>query len=171
VFPLQIYGSVGPEEENNAEDVTSVGNSLIDLGLAGARESAVSGAWDNRLDATVKSFQLDNGLDVDGVLLPGGPTETAINRSLERARTTSPLDGEDLAAHGGDYRSATKDLSDASYPSPERIARFGGHALSDRSGPTRACRGAIRMLFALVSVRPMRSPTASASRRRSSTIF
>ena len=89
--PLQLYGSVGRDEENNAEDVANVGNSLMDLGLAGAREAALSGTWDNRFDATVKSFQVDNGLDVDGVLLPGGPTQEAINQSLE-VRHRAPSD-------------------------------------------------------------------------------
>ncbi|HEY7607616.1 MAG TPA: SMI1/KNR4 family protein [Alphaproteobacteria bacterium] len=83
---LQLYGSVGPDEENDAEDVANVGNSLMDIGLPGAGDAALSGAWDNRFDATVKSFQGNNGLDVDGALLPGGPTHAAINRSLETAR-------------------------------------------------------------------------------------
>jgi hypothetical protein len=83
---LQLYGSVGPEEENDADDVANVSHSLAELGLPGARDAALSGAWDNRFDATVKSFQADSGLDVDDVLLPGGPTQVAINQSLEAMR-------------------------------------------------------------------------------------
>lgn len=87
---LQLYGSVGPDEENVAEDVASVGNSLVDLGLSDARDAARSGVWENRFDATVKSFQETNGLDVDGILLPGGPTQAAINSALEQRRSAVP---------------------------------------------------------------------------------
>ncbi len=83
---LQLYGSAGPDEENAAEDVANVSQSLVELSLSAAHDVALSGAWDNRLDATVKSFQANNGLDVDGVLLPGGPTQAAINRSLDTMR-------------------------------------------------------------------------------------
>jgi hypothetical protein len=86
VFPVRLFGSIGPDEENDSDDVASVGNSLVDLGLDGARDAADTGAWDNHFDSSVKSFQEHNGLDVDGVLHPGGPTEAALNQSLELRR-------------------------------------------------------------------------------------
>jgi hypothetical protein len=86
VFPVRLFGSIGLDEENDSDDVASVGNSLVDLGLDGARDAADTGAWDNHFDSSVKSFQERKGLDVDGVLYPGGPTEAALNQSLELRR-------------------------------------------------------------------------------------
>jgi hypothetical protein len=123
VPPLQLYGSVGPEEENNPEDVTRVGNSLFDLGLTGARDAAHSGAWDNSLDASVKSFQETNGLEVDGILLPGGPTQATINRSLEsrrdafRPRASDTLDRPSSESE----RASSGDEADALRNSPRNI--------------------------------------------------
>ena len=86
MFPVRLFGSIGLDEENDSDDVAGVGNSLVDLGLDGARDAADTGAWDNNFDSSVKSFQERNGLDVDGVLHPGGPTEAALNQSLELRR-------------------------------------------------------------------------------------
>lgn len=36
----------------------------------------------------IRSFQKDNGLKVDGLMRPGGPTETAINASMENPANT-----------------------------------------------------------------------------------
>ncbi len=44
--------------------------------------AARTGVWDADFEGGVRSFQADNGLDVDGVLLPDGPTQRSINDSL-----------------------------------------------------------------------------------------
>lgn len=86
MFPVRLFGSIGPDEENDSDNVASIGNSLVNLGFDGARDAADTGAWDNHFDSSVKSFQEHNGLDVDGVLHPGGPTEAALNQSVELRR-------------------------------------------------------------------------------------
>lgn len=82
MFPLQILGAVGPDQENAFEDVSRVASALAEVGESGAQGAALSGRWDDSLDKSVKSFQDNHGLDIDGVLLPGGPTENQINLRL-----------------------------------------------------------------------------------------
>lgn len=50
---------------------------------------------DNDLFAGIKSFQRDHGLKVDGLLRPGGETETTLNAALRHADPSRPIpDGE-----------------------------------------------------------------------------
>ena len=60
---------------------------MVALGRWGALEAARSGQHDEAFDREIRSYQTDNGLEPDGILLPGGPTQTKLNQSL----TASPL--------------------------------------------------------------------------------
>lgn len=54
------------------------------LGYYAPLDGAEPGAWvDSDLFAGIKKFQRDNGLKVDGLMRPGGPTERALNDALE----------------------------------------------------------------------------------------
>lgn len=49
------------------------------------------GDWvDNEVFDAIRRFQKDNRLEVDGLMKPGGPTETAINRLIQRTAFASP---------------------------------------------------------------------------------
>jgi hypothetical protein len=83
---LQIYGSVGPGLANDPEDVANVGSALVGLGLSGAQRATETGEWDSELHESVRTFQENKGLQVDGILRPHGPTQFAISQSIEDAR-------------------------------------------------------------------------------------
>src|SRR5437870_1113446 len=90
MFPLQLFGSVGPDQENSIEDVTRVASALAEYGDTNAYQAARTGQWDSSLDNSVRVFQENNGLDVDGILVPRGPTQGAINRMLQTQRVSEP---------------------------------------------------------------------------------
>ncbi len=81
---LHLRSPVGRDEVNDIDDIASTGTALVDLGLDAAGDAAQTGTWDDEFDSTIRAYQERNGLDVDGILLPGGPTETAINTALRK---------------------------------------------------------------------------------------
>lgn len=52
--------------------------------------------FDRDLDGAVRAFQEDNGLLVDGLITPGGPTERNIRRARGELPADAPLDLADL---------------------------------------------------------------------------
>jgi hypothetical protein len=79
---LYLRNAIGPEEANDGDDIANTGSALRELGSDSADAAAQTGVWDDELDSSIRSYQEQKRLDVDGVLLPGGPTETAINADL-----------------------------------------------------------------------------------------
>lgn len=69
-------GSLGPGD--SGPPVVALRNRLIAMGYL---ERSVTAEYDARLQAAVVEFQLDNGIDADGVA--GGDTIRAVNRSVE----------------------------------------------------------------------------------------
>lgn len=86
MIPLGLSGSVGYDEDNDPNDVARTGNALATLGHFDALEAAQSGMFDGSLDGAIRRYQSENDLDADGVLLPNGPTQNALNESLRDHR-------------------------------------------------------------------------------------
>lgn len=79
MLPLSLWGSVGPDLENDPDDVRSVATNLWSLGYAGSREAAETGEWNDALETNVREYQRANGLTIDGLARPGGETEHSLN--------------------------------------------------------------------------------------------
>ncbi len=80
---LDLVGSVGQDQENEAADIKNTAASLAELGIGRMDRAGQTGAWDGDFDSGVRDYQASNGLEVDGILLPGGPTQRRINDTLE----------------------------------------------------------------------------------------
>lgn len=74
--PFKLHGSVGGSGvDNHRPDVAKVESFLTDTGYyKPLTEDGPSGYHNAGLDKAIRGFQQDNGLAVDGVLKPGGPT-------------------------------------------------------------------------------------------------
>lgn len=72
-----IGGSVGNRMRNAAEDILKVRDSLLRMGY-GAAEQLGNTILTRDMDNAIKEFQKDNNLKVDGILKPGGETESRI---------------------------------------------------------------------------------------------
>jgi len=61
------------------EDVLSAKRALMKLGYYAPLEEDDPGPWvDSALFSGIKNFQHDEGLKVDGLMRPGGPTEGSL---------------------------------------------------------------------------------------------
>lgn len=87
---LGLFGSVGFEEENDALDITQTAVALSSIGHSSALNAAQTGQFDGGLNNAIRDYQIENYLDSDGVLLPNGPTEASLNRTLAIRRPHRP---------------------------------------------------------------------------------
>ncbi|HSV28791.1 MAG TPA: peptidoglycan-binding domain-containing protein, partial [Candidatus Omnitrophota bacterium] len=72
---------VGPDQPNRREDVIKVETILGNTGHHDlAATAGPLGWWGERQEKAVKAWQGENGLKVDGVLKPGGPTIASLRR-------------------------------------------------------------------------------------------
>ncbi|MBF0325054.1 MAG: peptidoglycan DD-metalloendopeptidase family protein [Alphaproteobacteria bacterium] len=72
---------VGPDQPNRREDVVKVETILGNTGLHDlAATNGPLGYWGERQEKSVRDWQTQNGLKVDGVLNPGGPTITSLGK-------------------------------------------------------------------------------------------
>ncbi len=80
--PFALHGSVGASgADNHRPDVAKIENLLGDAGYyKPMTDSGPNGGHNPNLDSAIRSFQKDKGLQVDGLLKPGGPTQEAIDR-------------------------------------------------------------------------------------------
>lgn len=73
---------VGPDQPNRREDVIKIETILGNTGHHDlARTDGPLGFWGERSEQAVKSWQGENGLKVDGLLKPGGPTITSLKKA------------------------------------------------------------------------------------------
>ncbi len=98
MIPLNLSGSVGYDEDNDPNDIAQTGAALATLGRLDALDAVQSGKFDDGLDNAIRTYQSDNGLDPDGVLLPNGPTQNSLKDALRDHRPGPSLfpveDGE-----------------------------------------------------------------------------
>lgn len=77
----RIGASIGNNRRNEESDVRGIKDSLSALGLF--REEPRHGYITRDMDSAIKTFQRDSGLKIDGIMNPGGETETALRREIE----------------------------------------------------------------------------------------
>jgi hypothetical protein len=81
---LSLRAPLGPDHLVEPADILDTKKTLMTLGYYEPLDGAEPGAWvDNDLFAGIKRFQRENGLKVDALLRPGGPTEAALNEALD----------------------------------------------------------------------------------------
>ena len=86
-FPFQddfftLGAPVGPDQPNRREDVIRVETILGNTGHHDlSRTDGPVGYWGQRQEQAVKDWQSQNGLTVDGLLKPGGPTITSLKQA------------------------------------------------------------------------------------------
>jgi hypothetical protein len=99
--PMDEYTSV------DLSDIVPTKRALKQLGYYQPPIGNELGAWvDNNLFDGIRRFQRDNRLRVDGVMKPGGPTETAINRQLSgNAPSHGPINARSLLDQFNRYTS------------------------------------------------------------------
>lgn len=87
-----LMDTVGNNRKNNEDDVKTVRSGLDTLNYKTDEDKAES-IFTRSMDSAIKMFQKDEGLEQDGWLRPGGPTETRLNRRLEQTKAPegSPL--------------------------------------------------------------------------------
>jgi peptidoglycan hydrolase-like protein with peptidoglycan-binding domain len=82
--PFKLQGSVGRSGADNHRP--DVAKAETFLGQAGyyqpMTEDGPSGYHNTNLDTAIRDFQRDNGLEVDGMLKPGGPTISALKKTV-----------------------------------------------------------------------------------------
>lgn len=78
---LRLSGRVGNNLENQENDVLAVKNRLHRAGYFDlTAEPEPHGYMTRNMDSAIRSYQSANGLRVDGILNPGGETETALRK-------------------------------------------------------------------------------------------
>ncbi|MBI2240140.1 MAG: hypothetical protein HYU59_04965 [Magnetospirillum gryphiswaldense] len=86
-FPFQddfftLGAPVGPDQPNRREDVIRVETILGNTGHHDlSRTDGPVGYWGQRQEQAVRDWQSQNGLKVDGLLKPGGPTITSLKQA------------------------------------------------------------------------------------------
>ncbi len=84
--PLEIKKPLARGKASDLGDVTSIADALADLGAYDKGRHGNPPRVPETLFRSIEDFQKDQGLDVDGVMLPGGPTLGRINALLPKAR-------------------------------------------------------------------------------------
>jgi hypothetical protein len=95
---FRLRASLGPTYRTDPEDVLELKKLLLALGYYSLPDQGVTEFPDRALFNGVREFQKKNGLKIDGVVRPGGPTEKALAASSPRYRCI--ICG---ALHGGVY--------------------------------------------------------------------
>jgi hypothetical protein len=94
------YG-VDPSDTLNAKRILSV------MGYYRPSENGLTPYPDSAIFDAIKSFQSDNGLRKDGVMKPGGETETTLNQHLARRfvkKAVKALNSDQLFSAFDKYR-------------------------------------------------------------------
>lgn len=87
-----ISASIGNNMENREEDVLRVKDTLSGRGLFDQTTPPEPHGYATReLDTGIKQFQSDNALKVDGIMHPGGETETALSGRANLIQGTRPV--------------------------------------------------------------------------------
>lgn len=93
---LNLRAALSPDHLAEPDDILDAKKTLMALDYYRPAEGAEAGAWvDNDLFKGIRQFQRDNGLKVDGLIRPGGPTERAMNAVLEDTPQPTPPANDD----------------------------------------------------------------------------
>ncbi len=93
---FDLVAPVGRESENERLDVAKIETLLARAGLLDLKPTAgPTGYYGARLEGAIRAFQEDEGLKVDGLINPGGPT-----LSVLAARVAAPMNTNEGADDG-----------------------------------------------------------------------
>ena len=97
-----LLNAVGPNRGNHPSDVARVERRLGGVGyLDPARASRPTGRFDDGLVRDLRAYQQANGLKVDALLNPGGPTERSLDAGIGRLRRNAAPRRVELDAERG----------------------------------------------------------------------
>ncbi len=85
--PYHLKKILGPSNNTDPDDVWATKQTLRLSGYYVPPEHGMSEFPDQRLFESIKRFQRDNGLQVDGVVYPGGKTEKRLLDQDQVAKT------------------------------------------------------------------------------------
>lgn len=90
---FKIGNTIAADTNTNPDDVVKTKAALAQTGHYEAPPYGITEVPDNAMIDGLKKFQSDNGLKVDGVMKPDGPTQAKIGETLTKAPTpmTDPL--------------------------------------------------------------------------------
>lgn len=88
---FQLKKTVGSSWITDKDDVEKTKSALNQTGDYKAPEWGITGIPDKEMFDGLKSFQKREGLEVDGVMKPGGPTETRLSKKTEKASSTKSV--------------------------------------------------------------------------------
>ncbi|MGE5504634.1 MAG: peptidoglycan-binding domain-containing protein [Actinomycetota bacterium] len=118
--PFTLHGSVGRSgADNHRPDVAKTETFLGQAGYYRPTADGPSGYHNTDLDKAIRDFQRDNGLAVDGVLEPGGPTIAAL---------------KNMVGQNGNFVQPDKTPLSPVKPSPVLYAQAGSDTRTD-AGP------------------------------------
>ena len=88
----QITGTIGNMMQNFEDDVLQVKSALERLGRFDfASRPEPHGYVTRELDGSIREYQRDRGLKIDGWMRPGGETERSLSRDLQDMSRTPPF--------------------------------------------------------------------------------
>ncbi len=82
INPFRLKGPFGSEYGIDADDILRTKKALSSLGHLPGPKGPITPYADRWMIDGLKSFQRSNGLAVDGIMKPGGPTAKALGRAL-----------------------------------------------------------------------------------------
>lgn len=100
---LHLRAALSPDHLAEPDDILDTKKTLMALGYYQPLDGDPPGAWvDNDLFSGIRQFQRDNGLKVDALMRPGGPTEQTMNAALEDMPQTPPANDDQPPANDQD---------------------------------------------------------------------
>lgn len=97
---LHLRAALSPDHLAEPDDILDTKKTLMALGYYRPLDGDPPGAWvDSDLFSGIRQFQRDNGLKVDALLRPEGPTERAMNAALEDMPQTPPANDDERPAN------------------------------------------------------------------------
>ena len=82
-YLLRLRQSVGHRQQNQPDDVLRVKTALNQLGYYDIPEQGLGSGVDDAFVSAIRAYQQQRGLESDGQMRPGGPTERDIESLLQ----------------------------------------------------------------------------------------
>jgi len=87
---FNVGSTVSPSSDIKPDDVLKTKSALNTVGHYQIPDIGLSDMPDTKMIDGLKDFQANNGLKTDGMMKPGGPTETALAQTLSKQDTLTP---------------------------------------------------------------------------------
>lgn len=134
-----IFNPVGNQLVSRTDDVLNVKNALSMLGFF--HEDEPHGIITRELDSSIKNFQREKGLKIDGLMYPGGETETALSQAILSKRKGTGGRSPDIIPQ---ERSPHDILQGFSFNLGKITERLGGYLQGEQEKEQEADRGFFR---------------------------